>query len=232
MDDWMHATDRHGLANVADLRGAGLGPEGRAWLWARPASSRRLTYGWYRLRSGRRRHGAAHPHDVEPCFGRTRVEPSRPSQRAAAPRPADPRRGPRRGPAVQAHARPDHAYAPQCASAAPSPRSSSQSETVTPGAWPPSSTDSPPDPLSALVAADGALRLGVGTRADLDAAVDARAWPPGFAGHRATCCATPTVATSHPGETRLGPRTAVARHRRHPAGAHSRQQRRRRLPAR
>jgi hypothetical protein len=25
VDDWMHATDRHGIASVADLRGAGLG---------------------------------------------------------------------------------------------------------------------------------------------------------------------------------------------------------------
>ena len=169
MDDWMHATDGHGIASVADLRGAGLGRR-TVVAMVKAGVLTPLTHGWYAsgpvvddterhilttramLRSHEGRAVAGH-HSALLLLGLPTLGADlgvvRLSRRTAGPTRVRPSL--RIGRAV--------------------PTSFQSTETVTPSLAAVQHGLSA-GPLSALVAADGALLLGVAAPADLDAAVD------------------------------------------------------------
>ncbi|HVD21612.1 MAG TPA: hypothetical protein VNC23_00840 [Lapillicoccus sp.] len=170
MDDWMHATDRHGIASVADLRGAGLGRRAIVDL-VKQAMLTPLAHGWYAAgpihdeqerhvlttRAMLRSHGgrvvAGHHSGllllVLPTLGAD-LGVVRLSRRT--PGPTRTRPAVRLGRAV--------------------PTRFQGTETVTP-ALAAVQHGLSAGPLSALVAADGALRAGVTTPPELDVAVAA-----------------------------------------------------------
>ncbi|HEY8305437.1 MAG TPA: hypothetical protein VIG79_02035 [Lapillicoccus sp.] len=168
MDDWMHATDRHGIASVADLRGAGLGRRTVTALVKADVLTP-LAFGWYAsgpvlddaerhiltTRAMLRAHGGrvvAGHHSALLLLGLPSLGADlgvvRLSRRTAGPTRV--KRSVRIGRAV--------------------PTTFQSTETVIP-AFAAVQHGLSAGPLSALVAADGALRLGMAARTDLEAAV-------------------------------------------------------------
>ncbi len=168
MDDWLHATDRHGVASVADLRGAGLGRR-TVMAMVKAGVLTPLTHGWYAsgpvpddgerhvlttramLRSHEGRAVAAH-HSALLLLGLPTLGADLRVIRMARRTP-----GPTR---VKPSLRLGRAVPPELQDA----------ETVTP-ALAAVQHGLSAGPLSALVAADGALHAGIITRTDLDDAV-------------------------------------------------------------
>ena len=170
VDDWMHATDRHGIASVADLRGAGLGRRAILDL-VKHGTLTPLAHGWYSAgpvvddaerhvlttRAMLRSHGGraiAGHHSGLLLLGLPTLEPDlstvRLSRRTDGPTRVKPSL--RLGRAV--------------------PTRFQGIETVTP-ALAAVQHGLSAEPLSALVAADGALHAGMTTPPELDAAVAA-----------------------------------------------------------
>ena len=170
MDDWMHAADSHGIVSRADLAAAGLGPRNIARLRG-VGSLTALARGWYAVgpileqderhiltvRAMLRSHGGravAGHHSALLMLGLPTLgadlQVVRLSRRTPGPTNTTPRV--RLGRCV--------------------PEYLQQSETVAPGLAVVQHGISV-GPLSALVAADGALRVGLATREDVSEAFDA-----------------------------------------------------------
>jgi very-short-patch-repair endonuclease len=168
MDDWMHAADRHGIASVAELRGAGI--ERRAVVsMVKNGTLTPLAHGWYAVgpivddeerhllatRAMLRSHGgravAGHHSGLlvlgMPTLGAD-LEVVRLSRRTPGPTRTTPSL--RLGRSV--------------------PVEMQRAETVAP-AFAAVQDGLSASPLSALVAADGILRAGLGTGAEISAAV-------------------------------------------------------------
>jgi very-short-patch-repair endonuclease len=199
VDEWMNATDRHGLASVADLRGAGLGRTAVVAL-VKAGSLTPLTYGWFAsgpvvdeterhilttramLRSHEDRAVAAH-HSALLLLGLPTLGADlgvvRLSRRAPGPTRVRPTL--RLGRAVPAEFQSDDTVTPALAAV---------QHGLSAG------------PLSALVAADGALCLGLATRAELDAATNLVHGHPGSQGI-ADLLRHADGRHESPGETRL-----------------------------
>jgi hypothetical protein len=200
MDDWMHAADSHGIVSRADLGAAGLRPRDIARLRG-VGSLTALARGWYAvgpisrederhvltvramLRSHEGRAVAGH-HSALLMLGLPTLDADlqvvRLNRRTPGPTNTTPRV--RLGRAV--------------------PERLQGSETVAPGLAVVQHGISV-GPLSALVAADGALHLGMARRADLDAALDAVRQHPHTAGIEEMLRYADGRHES-PGETRLG----------------------------
>ena len=200
MDDWMHAADSYGIVSRADLGAAGLRPRDIARLRG-VGSLTALARGWYAvgpipqederhistvramLRSHEGRAVAGHHSALLmlglPTLGADR-QVVRLSRRTPGPTNTTPRV--RLGRAV--------------------PERLQRSETVAPGLAVVQHGISV-GPLSALVAADGALRLGLATREDLSEALDAVRQHPHTAGIEKLLKHADGRHES-PGETRLG----------------------------
>jgi very-short-patch-repair endonuclease len=179
MDDWMHAADSHGIVSRADLAAAGLGPRNIARLRG-VGSLTALARGWYAVgpileqderhiltvRAMLRSHGGravAGHHSALLMLGLPTLgadlQVVRLSRRTPGPTNTTPRV--RLGRCV--------------------PENLQQSETVAPGLAVVQHGISV-GPLSALVAADGALRVGLATREDVSEALDAVRQHPHSAG--------------------------------------------------